>query len=178
MNDEEIIIILVYIKVIILSLVSIGSLFYALPLCFIRRFHTSLNFLSLNVSLTLFMCTTFWAIYFIMTTFYFDVLWTERSCLLILYLQTTVNCQFISALCIVSLNRLFAVVYHNKVLFRTKKWAGVCIGIQWISGILIPLPQFASSLAVNNIRIDKYTIFLFFSIVLYQVLNLVIKSMY
>ncbi len=150
MNDEEIIIILVIVKVIILSLISIASFFYALPLCFIRRFHTPLNFLSLNVSLTLFMCTTFWAIYFIMNTFYIDVLWTEKSCLLILYLQTTVNCQFIYALCTVSLNRLFAVVYHNKVLFRTKKWVGVCMSIQWISGVLIPLPQFASSLAVNN----------------------------
>ncbi|CAF1249868.1 unnamed protein product [Adineta steineri] len=81
-----------------------------------------------------------------MNTFHKNILWTERSCLLIFYLQTTVNCQFIYALCIVSLNRLFAIVYQSKTFFRTKKWTIICISIQWICGILIPLPQFASSL--------------------------------
>lgn len=150
MNDRELIIILVYLRVIPLSLVSIGSFFYALLICFIRRFHTPLHLLSLNIAIALFLCTSLWAIYFIMNTFYTDVLWTEKSCLLILYLQTVASGQFSNALCIASLNRLFAIVYQNRVLFRTKKWVAICICIQWIYGLLMPLPQFASSLAVNK----------------------------
>ncbi|UJR17694.1 hypothetical protein I4U23_004592 [Adineta vaga] len=81
-----------------------------------------------------------------MNTFYADILWTENSCLVILYLQTMVVCQFIYALCIVSLNRLCAIAYQRKVLFRKKKWAIMCIGIQWIFAAIISLPQFGSSL--------------------------------
>jgi hypothetical protein len=30
----------------------------------------------------------------------------------------------------VSLNRLFAVVYKNKALFRKKKWIAICVTVQ------------------------------------------------
>ncbi len=84
-----------------------------------------------------------------MNTFYADLLWTEQSCLPILYLQTTVNTQVLYASCMVSLSRLFTVVYRNKALFRTKKWVAICISVQWIFAALIPLPTFGSSLMVN-----------------------------
>src|SRR5690349_15499531 len=99
MNDEQVIVILVIIKVIILGSISIGACLYAIPLCLIRRFHTPLHLLTLNVCIAAFMCSTFWSIYFIMSTFYPDILWTEQSCLPILYLQTTVSCQVLYALC-------------------------------------------------------------------------------
>ncbi|CAF1382600.1 unnamed protein product [Adineta ricciae] len=146
MNDRQIIILLVYIKIILLGFTSIGSILYSLPFIFIRRFHTPLHFLSLNVSITIFVCASFWAIYYFMSTFHADILWTEKSCLVILYLQTLVVCQFIYALCIVSLNRLCAIRYHRSVVFRKKKWAIMCIVVQWLFAAIIPLPQFGSSL--------------------------------
>jgi hypothetical protein len=178
MNDKDTINILVIIKVIILGIISIGACLYAAPLCFIRRFHTPLHLLTLNVCIAAFIGSTFWTIYYIMSTYYEDILWTASSCLPILYLQTTVNCQVLYALCVVSLNRLFAIVYGNKALFRTKKWVAICVGVQWIVGALLPLPTFASSLMVNIIIIQlcvSYFLDFFFSIVLYQVLNLAIK---
>ncbi|UJR19251.1 hypothetical protein I4U23_022379 [Adineta vaga] len=145
MDDKNIIYILVYAKIILLGFTSIGSILYTLPICLIKKFHTSLNFLSINISITLFLCVVFWAIYFIMNTWYIDIFWTEKSCLLISYLQTTFNCLFIYSTCIASLNRLFAIVYQSKVLFRTKKWVMICISIQWSISIIIPLPHFRSS---------------------------------
>ncbi|CAF2938660.1 unnamed protein product [Rotaria sp. Silwood2] len=129
-----------------MSFVIIGSILYALPICFIRRFHTPLNLLTLSLSVALFMCTTFWTIYFVMNTFYTNRLWTEKSCLVIIYLQTIVNGQFVNTLCSISLNRLFAIVYPNKAFFRTKTWVAICMCIQLIYGLLIPLPQFASNI--------------------------------
>ncbi|CAF3702426.1 unnamed protein product [Adineta steineri] len=146
MNDNQIVIILVIIKVVILALISAGSILYALPLCFNQRFYTSIHLFTLNICITIFLCATFWMIYYIMNTFYSNILWTEQSCLLILYLQTMVNCQFLYALCIVSLNRLIAILNLHKRLFRTKTWIIRCIIVQWITGILLPLPQFDSSL--------------------------------
>ncbi|CAF1185130.1 unnamed protein product [Adineta steineri] len=141
MDDQQIIVILVIIKVIILGLVCVASCLYAIPLIFIPRFHKPLHLLTLNVCVA-----AFCGIYFIMTTFYFDVLWTEASCLPIIFTQTTVVCQVLYALCMVSLNRLFIVVYKNKVFFQNKIWIAICISTQWIFVTLIALPTLRSSL--------------------------------
>jgi hypothetical protein len=150
MNDQQVIVILVITKAIILGFISIGACLYAIPLCFIKRFHTPLHLLSLNVCITAFICGTFWAIYFIMTTFYFDILWTAKSFIPILYVQTTVNCQVLYALCMVSLNRLLTIVYKNNAFFRTNKWVAICVSSQWIFAAAIPLPTFGTSLMVNK----------------------------
>ena len=150
MNDAQVIEILVYIKVIVLGLVSIAALIYTIPICFHRKLRTPLHLLSVNVSLTLFICVTFWAIYLVMSTWFENILWTEKSCLWILYLQAAVNCLSIYSTCVASLNRLLAIVYHARVLFRTMKWILMCIAIQWIIAITIALPTFTSSLEVSR----------------------------
>jgi hypothetical protein len=149
MNTKEAIILLVIIKVIILSIIFIASGIYAVPISLLRRFHNPIHLLTLNVCITSSICAVFWIIYFIMSTFYVTILFTEKSCLLILYLQTVVNCQVLYSFCVVSLNRLFTIVYRNKALFRTKLWVVICISIQWFIGFLLPLPSFGSSLEVN-----------------------------
>jgi hypothetical protein len=150
MDDKQITTILVIITIILLILSSIGACLYTIPICFIRRFHTPPHLLSVNICIAIFICTTYWAIFFILNSFYPSILWTTKSCLLITYLRMMVNCQVLYALCMVSLNRLFSVVYKNKILFRTKKWVVICVSIQWIFVSLITLPLFASTLMVNE----------------------------
>ncbi|CAF1495470.1 unnamed protein product [Adineta steineri] len=130
MDDQQIIVILVIIKAIILGLVCVASCLYAIPLIFIPRFHKPLHLLTLNVCVAAFMCAAFCGIYFIMTTFYFDVLWTEASCLPIIFTQTTVVCQVLYAL----------------FFFQNKIWIAICISTQWIFVTLIALPTLRSSL--------------------------------
>lgn len=157
-----------------LAFVSLGSLIYTTLVCSIPRFHTSLHLLSVNVSLALFVASSFWIIYFTMTAFYFNLFWTEKSCLLILYLQTMITSQLVNSLCVASLNRLFAVLYHSKALFQTKRWVATCICIQWIYGLVIAAPLFRSSLAVSDLRKQRLScLFLSFcsSIVSYRVLS-------
>jgi hypothetical protein len=150
MGDNQAVVALVILKVIILGIISLAACLYALPLCFIRYFHTPLHLLTLNVCIAAFFCSTFWAIFFIMNTFYTDILWNEQSCLPILYVQTVVNCQVLYGLCIVSLNRLFIIIFPNKAIFRNKTWVAICVSVQWIFAALIPLPTLASSLMVNE----------------------------
>ena len=150
MNDVAALHTLVIVKVIILGIISIIACLYALPLCLIRRFHTPIHLLTLNVCIATFFCSTFWAIYFVMSIFYPDILWTEYSCLPIIYVQTTVNCQVLYALCVVSLNRLFCIIYPNKAIFHKSTWVVICVVSQWVFAGLIPLPTFASSLMVNE----------------------------
>ncbi|CAF1244629.1 unnamed protein product [Adineta steineri] len=136
MNDQQIIVILVIIKAIILGLVCVASCLYAIPLIFIPRFHKPLHLLTLNVCVAAFMCAAsmcaaFCGIYFIMTTFYFNVLWTAASCLPIIFTQTTVVCQVLYAL----------------FFFQNNIWIAICISTQWIFVTLIALPTLRSSLS-------------------------------
>jgi len=148
MDETQAVNILVIIKAIILGLIVIGSCIYAIPLCLVRRFHTPIHLLTLNVCVAAFICSGFWGIYFIMSTFYADILWTLQSCIPILYLQNMVVCQVLYALCMVSLNRLFTIVYKNKGFFRTKKWVTACVTVQWIVVALLSLPAFTQTVDV------------------------------
>jgi hypothetical protein len=141
--------ILTIVQIIILCLILIGACLYSIPICFNHRFHTPLHLLSLNVCFAALVCCIYWSIFYIMNMWYPTILWNAQSCLPIFYLQTAVNCQVLYSLCIVSLNRLFCVVYKNKALFRTKKWVAICVCVQWIFALLIALPLLASSFTVN-----------------------------
>jgi hypothetical protein len=140
MDQKEVVTIITIAEIITLGLISIGSCLYAIPLCFIRQFHKPTHLLTLNVCIAAFICATYWLIIYTMNTFYPLILWNLKSCLPIIYLQNMVNCQVFYALCIVSLNRLLTIVYTNKPLFHTKKWAAICVSAQWIFGALIPSP--------------------------------------
>ncbi|CAM4932827.1 unnamed protein product [Rotaria socialis] len=81
-----------------------------------------------------------------MDFFFPNVLWTPQSCLLIIYGQTMVNCLVTYSMCVVSLNRLLIIIYGQTSLFRTKRGIALCIGVQWLTAITIPLPTFASNI--------------------------------
>jgi hypothetical protein len=140
MDQQQVINILIIATVLIDGFVSIGACLYAIPLCFIRRFHTPLNLLSLNVCVAEFICAVYWAIFFTMNAFYPRILWTLQSCISVRYLQHMVVSQVVYAFCMVSLNRLISMIYKNKALFRTKKWIAICVSIQWVFSALIILP--------------------------------------
>ncbi len=144
MDQQQVINILVIVTIIIEGSVSIGACLYAIPLCFIRRFHTPLNLLSLNVCVTAFLCVTFWGFDFTMSAFYPRILWTLQSCLSLRYLEHMVVSQVVYAFCMVSLNRLISMIYKNKALFLTKKWIAICVSIQWVFAALLPLPVIAT----------------------------------
>ena len=147
--------ILTIVQIIILCLILIGACLYSIPICFNHRFHTPLHLLSLNLCIAICVENIFWSIFYIMNMCYPTVLWNTQSCLPIFYLQTAVNCQILYSLCVASWNRLFSVVYKNKALFRTKKWVAICVCVQWVFALLIPLPLLASSFTVNK---QKYLI--------------------
>ena len=145
MDETQVIHMLIYLNIILLGLVTIGACLYSIPLCFVRRFHKPNHLLTVNVCIATFIFSIFWIIFFVMDTYYPYIFWSVKSCLLIAYLQSTVNCQVLYSLCVVSLNRLFTIIYKNKALFQSNKWAAICISGQWIVSTLISLPVFTSN---------------------------------
>jgi hypothetical protein len=145
MDVKQVVAIIIIVRIIVLGFVSILACLYAIPLCFIRRFHTPANLLTLNVCIAAFVCSTYWTIFYTMDTYYPQIIWTPQSCTVIPYLHNMVNSQELYAVCLVSLNRLFAIVYKNKAFFRTKRWVAVCVSAQWVAGALMPAPALASN---------------------------------
>jgi len=145
MDVKQTVSIIIIVRIILLGFTSIAACLYAIPLCFIRRFHTPLNLLTLNVCIAAFVCSTYWAIFYIMDTYYTHTIWTPKLCILIPYMNQMVDTQELYAVCLISLNRLFTIVYKNKALFRTKKWVAICVSAQWILGALISLPTLATN---------------------------------
>jgi hypothetical protein len=145
MDELKILAILTIGKIILFGLISIAACLYAIPICFIRQFHKPLHLLTLNVCIAAFVCSTFWAICYTVDVFYPYLFGTPQLCILISYTQLMVVCQVLYAFCMVSLNRLFAIVYKNKGLFHTKRWAAICASAQWILVALICSPITASN---------------------------------
>jgi len=148
MNEQQVLDMVLYIRLILMSLTAIGGCLYAIPICFIRRFHKPNHLLTASVCIAIFNFSIFWLVFYVMNTYYPSVMWSVKSCIPISYLQNMVDCQVFYGLCMVSLNRLFTIIYKNKVFFRTKKWGAICISAQWIFGALMPSPVLASNVNV------------------------------
>jgi hypothetical protein len=148
MNEQQVIDIIFYIRLIILGLIIIGACLYTIPICLVRRFHKPNHLLTANVCIAVFIFSNLWTSYFVVNAYYPYIWGTEKSCLLLSYAQNVVVCQVNYALCMVSLNRLFNIIYKNKAFLHTKRWSVICISAQWIFATLIPLPILTSDIKV------------------------------
>ncbi len=136
--------ILAIVRIIFFILVSLLACIYAIPICFVRRFRSHMNILTVNVCISCIVCCIYWLIYNILQMVFLDDL-ANWDCVLFQYFQTIVNCQEIYSLCNVSVNRFCIILYHNKLLFKTRRWILTCIVIQWLIGMILPLPLFTIS---------------------------------
>lgn len=148
MKEEQIELILVSIYLALLLMILIGVCVYAISICCIRRLHKVTYLLTLNVCLADTVCAIFWVCFFIMDQFFPNILWTQKTCLLVLYSQTTSNCLVTYSICVVSLNRLFTIIYGQRSFFHTTRGIALCIGCEWLMAIIMPLLTFFSDIQV------------------------------
>jgi len=148
MNEQQVIDIIYFIRLIMFGLITIGACLYAIPICLVRRFHKPNHLLTANLCIAVFIFSNFWTVFYVMNQYYPYIWWTLKSCLLLAYAQNVVVCQVNYALCMVSLSRLFNIIFKNKAFFRTKRWSVICISAQWIFATLIPLPVLISDTKV------------------------------
>jgi hypothetical protein len=143
--------IVILVQIIILLLIIILTWIYALPIIFIRRFHTANNILTCNVCLLSFLCSLHWTVHYVIRRFYPTIL--DKStviCTVVPYFQTMVNCLVIYALITITINRFLLIIYPSKRLFKRHTWSFVSMIVQWIVAIILPLPFFTLSSMVNN----------------------------
>lgn len=121
-------------------IINILAVFYLIPILLFRRFHHINNVFTANVCIAVISCTTFWLLRLI-TRMYFSHTGKDILPDLILnYFAMMWNIQVPLSCLEVAVHRLCSIVYQTNNFFKTKIWAMICIGCQWIIGILSPIP--------------------------------------
>lgn len=134
--------ILSYFRICLFGLIIVVSLIYSIPIIFLRRFHYRYNILTLNICLATTFASIYWFFFYLMfhldtwATFTFLMNNCRFSSIFPVILTLQVPFSFVTT----SINRFCAVVYHNRVLFKTKSWILVSIGFQWIFCSFLSLP--------------------------------------
>jgi len=115
-----------------------------------------------------FFCAIYWIVKYILSVFYPDAYNSDPGlCTFQEYIQTVVICQVVYALGLVSIRRLCIIIYPQRRLLKTNKWSFICIGVQWIFGMIISMPTFFISVDVRKglfFIIKKIYIFFFSSL--------------
>ena len=136
---ELIVNILIFMKLILLILLIILACGYALPLSILSRFHSSINIMTIHVCLTFIGSAIFWIIIYMLDlkqAIKTEII-TQRHCSILSSIETIFNCLVIYSLCTVSINRLCTINYSNKTIFKSRRWAFICIGITWLITLFV-----------------------------------------
>lgn len=153
---DEITRIILFFKLIILSIIIILAGIYTLPIIFISRFHTVTNLLTCKLCLVSVFGCIYWGIHTIFDGFYPGTLHKYHlSCLVVPYFQVVVNCLIINAFLMITINRFFQIIYGSKRLFKRRQWLLISFVIHWLVAFILPLPYFALSFKVI-IKFESY----------------------
>lgn len=140
---------LIFLNVFFLLLIVIISFIHCIPVLSNRRFQHANNLLIFNLCITSNCCCLYWIGYYLTLHYAPDNLSHDSTCSWRFYFQTMTACQVIYSFTIISIHRYFYIVHHTKRYFKSKQWLCLSISIQWIVGLIIPLPIFARNLSVS-----------------------------
>ena len=131
------------------SLNLIIGLFYLIPIIILPRFHHRNHFLTLNVCIANILCCLVW--------FPDDPLFRNDSTTTMRNIQTIFTLQVPFSFVIVSIHRYCSVVYRKKTFFKSRRWICLCVGIQWILGILLSIPDLMNfhKVKIHSLRFEE-----------------------
>ena len=152
------------------TIINLLAFLYLLPILIIRRFHSINNIFTVNVSIAVISCNMYWLFRLISQTFFPHLDKDVHTDLIFNYFSMMWNIQVPLSCLEVAVHRLCSIVYQTNGFFKKKQWAMICIGCQWIIGILSPLPL--SSLR-NRVRFPFLTIVFSFMFLDLSISNLV-----
>lgn len=145
--------ILTIVNILFYCLIIVACLIYSIPIIFVRRFRHKNNFLFLNLCLTSICCCIYWIVYYLMFRYARNTLFDNSTCTILYYLETVSVSEVIYSFIVVSIHRYFSIVYPTNQRYNSGQCFKMSIAIQWIAGLIIPLPLIARNLPV--MIIDK-----------------------
>lgn len=145
----DIISIFAVLKITVFGISILLALIYSIPILTIRRFHSRLNILTINICVAMILTSIYWMGYFIMWEYYIQYLFTEKTCTFQSYLQTISSCQLPFSFAVLTISRFFAIVHSTKAFFKAKTFPIICIASQWITICVLSLPFLLNIQPVN-----------------------------
>lgn len=128
-------------QLVIFFLIIILAGFYILSiLCFYRVYHSN-NIFTINLCCAAICCCLHWICYYILLIYHPRYFLRSNICMILDYFEIMCTIQVPLAVIIVSIHRFCCVIYHTKQFFKTKKWAILCITIQWLIGFCVSIPR-------------------------------------
>ena len=115
---------------------------------------------TINVCMAILCCSIYRVVSLAMTEINVQQFYNIQTCSLVFYAQTMCTLQVPMALIVVSIHQLCCVVFYNKAIFKTKRWAFICVTCQWIFGSIISLPLVIRNQTVKisvNCKMKKLT---------------------
>ena len=140
---------LTVLRLALFALIVVSALIYGIPILVLRRFHRSNHLLTLNFCVASFIFGLHYLVSYIVYEIDRRRLFLIETCSLFMYSQMASVAQVVLALLMISINRLFSVIYHTNPFFRRRNWFRICLVCQWTLGFIIVLPMYRRDHAVN-----------------------------
>jgi hypothetical protein len=126
------------IGIVIILLYFLLAMIYVILILTHKTFRSNkLNWPTVNVALT--------TAYFSLNHLVFIIIRFKElsiiSCRLLGFLLDIAACEMMYAYCVSSFNRLLAIRYFNKLIFRSSRWLLTTMIIGWIIGVLFAIPH-------------------------------------
>ena len=136
-------------KILIFTINIIFCFIYCFPILFIPRFHCRSNILTVNLCIAFMCCCIYWLIYCISFDYFNQILTIEKPCVFQIYIQIMCTCQLVFAFIAIPIYQLLPIIYYTKLFFKTKTYFTLCISIQWITGLIVPIPLIVQQTQVS-----------------------------
>ena len=130
------------------------ALLYILTILWNPNFRNRNNLFTLNLSVAVIFCITYWFFYYIVVNNYPELLVRDSICVALNYFELMCTIQVPLAMISLSVYRLLYVVYHQKAFIRRREWILGCIGCEWILGGVLALPRISYHGTVSLIGTD------------------------
>ena len=133
-----------FIRMVLFGLTVFVALIYSAPIVCLRRFHYRNNMLTINICVATILCSLYWFVFYLMLELYpFETLmFLFNNCAFASIFPVLLTLQVPLSFVTASVNRLCAVVYNNRPLFKKKRWLVICILAQWVFGTVLTVPIF------------------------------------
>ncbi|CAF1146224.1 unnamed protein product [Adineta steineri] len=142
---------LTILSIIFLILNIICICIYCFPILIVQNLRTSNNLITVNVCFALVLSTIYWTLYFSFEIFRTNFL-ENQSDSLIIYIQTTVDCQATFSLCVLSIYRFCIIIYGNKPWFNKRRSMILCVVFQWVIAFILPIPIWCINRKVSQYK--------------------------
>ena len=141
-----------YLRITLFGLILLVASIYCIPIFCLRRYFYRNNLLTLNICLATILSSIYWFIFYLFLEIDYlrTVTFIAEHCQWFLIVPLILTLQVPFSFVTASFNRLCVVVYPYKPLFKSTRWILICILIQHLLCIILPLPMLSGAMQVEK----------------------------